>query len=340
MFEIETNLRQSHANSTEQVLIALKPISQRLDEISQNEASAQNSRTTSIEALRETNLELQNSLGSKIDDLVSSVSGAAFLGDSIRSEILLRSVTNDALARIFRTVLKQVVIPIVEEGLNSYKSASEAQITAVRNSIDSMASEFHQSVQGISKRDGNTIFQDPGPNKAGSQTNYQEHSQDSATASSSINRYPENRKATASFFKVDSGMRLWIRTWKFRWRIGTLHITVSALRMNRYYQTASNAYQISHTNEPRMAYKVLITFIPTQGFWTLRGTSISCKSQGDQRGYLELYPVLSFFAVVPSNSDVFNFALNGDLDGLRQLFRNRAGSPMDRNENGWTPLHV
>ncbi len=342
MFKIETNLRQSHANSTEQVLNALKPINRRLDEVVRNETSAsmgQNSRTISVEALRETNLELQNSLGSKIDGLVSSVSGAAFLGDSIRSEILLRSVTNDALARIFRTELKQVVIPIVEEGLDSYKSASEAQITAVRESIDSMANELHQSLQGTSKQDGNTTFQDPGPKKAGSQTNNREHLQDSATASSSIQQYCA-RKSTASSFKIDSGMRIWIRTWNLRWRVGNLHVTVSAFKMNRYYQTVSNAYQISHSNEPRIAYKVLITFIPLQTFWTFRVTSISCRSQRDQRGYLELCPMLSFFAVVPSSSGVFSFVLMDDLDGLRQLFRNRAGSPTDRNEFGWTPLHV
>ncbi len=343
MFKIETNLKQSHADSTEQVLNALKPISWRLDEVVRNETSAsmgQSSRTTSIEALRETNLELQNSLGSKIDGLVSSVSGAAFVGDSLRSETLLRSATNDALARIFRAELKQVVIPIVEEGLNSYKSASEAQITAVRESIDSMANELHQSLQGISKQDGNTTFQDPGPKKAGSQTNNQEHPRDSATASFSIHQHPETRRATANDFDVGSDMRLWIRTWNFRWRVGTLQVTVSAFKKSRYYQTVSNAYQISHTNEPRMAYKVLITFIPTQTFWTFRGTSISCRNQRDHRGYLELCPMLSFFAVVPNNSDVLQFAGRGDLAGLRQLFRNRAGSPTDRDEDGGTSLHV
>ena len=300
----------------------------------------QNSRSASVEAHRKTNLELQNSLGSKIDDLVSSVSGAAFLGDSVRSELLLHSATTNTLARMFRTELKQVVIPIVEEGLNSYKSASEAQITAIRESIDSIADRFHQSLQGISKRNRDTPFQDLGPEKARSQTNEEEHLQDSAIASSSIHRYPGTRKTSANSFKVDSGMRLWIRTWSFRWMVGTLHVTVSAFKMTRYYQAVSNAYQISHTNEPRMAYKALITFIPRQGFWTSRGTLISCRSQRDQRGYLELCPMLSFFAVVPRKSDVFQFAWRGDLDGLRRLFRDRAGSPTDRDETGWTPLHV
>ncbi|KAF6221987.1 hypothetical protein HO133_001955 [Letharia lupina] len=149
MFRIETNLKQSHPISTEQVLNALKPISRRLDVIAQNEASASMghaSLSTSIEALRETNLDLHNTLDGKLDNLMSGLSQAPFLRDSIRSEIFVRPSTNDVLARIFREELKHVVIPIVEDRLKANKSASEAQIVSIRESIDSMASEFQQNL--------------------------------------------------------------------------------------------------------------------------------------------------------------------------------------------------
>ena len=341
IFRVETNLRQSHANSTEQVLDALKPISRRLDSIAQNEASTSMGRTsmsTAVEALRESNLELQNSLGGRIDGLVSSVSRAALLGDSIRSESLFGPAAGDLLARIFRTQLKEVVIPIVEDSLNSYKSASEAQIVAIRESIDSMANEFHQSMQGVCGQDRNTAFHDSGPENAESWTNNRDHLQGSAAGSFSIRQYPKTFRGNNSS-TFDSEKRLWIRHWCFRWRVGILQVTVSAFKIDRHYQTVSNAYQIK-TTEPRMAYRVLITFIPKQSFLTLRGTSISCWSQRDQRGYLELCPMLSSFAVIPGDSDVFVMSIKGDVDGLRQLFLNRAGSPADRNEIGWTPLYV
>lgn len=62
--------------------------------------------STAVEALREPNLELQNSLGSKIDGLVPIVSRATLLGDCIGSEILFGPATGDALARTFRTELE------------------------------------------------------------------------------------------------------------------------------------------------------------------------------------------------------------------------------------------
>ena len=341
MFRVETNLRQSHVNSTEQVLDALKPISRRLDIIAQNETSASMGRTsmsTAVEALRESNLELRNSLGSRIDGLVSSVSRATLPGDSIPSDILFGPAAGDVLARIFRTQLKEIVIPIVEDSLNSYKSASEAQIIAIRESIDSMANEFHQSMQGVCGQDKDPTFHDPGPEIAELGTNNRDHLQGSTAGSFDICQYPETFRENNSS-TLDSEKRLWIRHWGFRWRVGILQVTVSAFKIDRHYQTVSNAYQIK-TTEPRMAYRVLITFIPTQSCLTLRGISISSRSQRDQRGYLELCPMLSSFAVIPGDSDVFVMSIKGDVDGLRHLFLNRAGSPTDRNERGWTPLHV
>lgn len=343
MFRIETNLKQSHAISTEQVLNALKPISRRLDVIAQNEASASMghaSLSTSIEALRETNLDLHNTLEIKLDNLMSGLSQAPFLRDSIRSEILVRPSTNDVLARIFRTELKHVVIPIVEERLNAYKSASEAQLVAIRESIDSMANGFQQSLQSVSRLDANTSYQDSGPEKDGFGRETQENVQSSAATSLSIGQYPEvYREVSPSSALIDPATRLWTHTWCFRWRVGSLHVTASAFQMHSCYQTFSNAYQISHIG-PKIGYKLQMTFIPAQSLLTLRGISISCRSQRDQRGYLELCPILSSFAVIPYNSDVFSFSAKGDLEELRQLFFNRVGSPTDRDEDGWTPLHV
>lgn len=343
MFRIETNLKQSHAISTEQVLNALKPISRRLDVIAQNEASASMGHaplSTSIEALRETNLDLHNTLDGKLDNLMSGLSQAPFLRDSIRSEIFVRPSTNDVLARIFREELKHVVIPIVEDRLKANKSASEAQIVSIRESIHSMANEFQQSLQSVSRSDANTAYQDSVPEKEGLGRETQEHIQSSAATSLSIGQYPEAyREICPSSALINPAKRLWTHTWCFRWRVGSLHVRASAFQMHSCYQTFSNAYQISHIG-PKIGYKLQMTFIPAQCLLTLRGISISCRSQRDQRGYLELCPILSSFAVIPYNSDVFSFSAKGDLEGLRQLFFNRVGSPTDRDEDGWTPLHV
>jgi len=44
--------------------------------------------------------------------------------------------------------------------------------------------------------------------------------------------------------------------------------------------------------------------------------------------------------MVPANADVFIFAANGNIEGLKELFRSRKASPLDTDAVGRTPLHV
>jgi hypothetical protein len=44
--------------------------------------------------------------------------------------------------------------------------------------------------------------------------------------------------------------------------------------------------------------------------------------------------------VVPSESPIFRFAENGDISGMKELFRTKEASPFDRNPYGWTLLDV
>lgn len=344
MFRIETNLKQSQANSTEEVLNALKPISRHLEVVARNEASASMghaSLSTSVEALRMTSIAPQSNIDNKIDGLLSDPSPAPHLEDSIRSEILVPPSTSDTLARIFRMELKQVVIPIVEESLDSYKSASEAQIVAIRENINSVTKEFHYSLQGFSRQDGNKVSRDFEPEKAGFGTENQKHLQGSKTASFGIVKSSQTyEEASSSRPLVVSDKRLWIRTWCYRWRVGSLHVTTSTFEMDNSDLTVSNTGRISQTSKRRMAYRVLITFIPAQNFLTSRGISLGFRSQQDQRGCLEICPIIRSFAVIPKGSIVFFFSHTDNVEGLRQLFHNGAGSPTDRDENGWTPLHV
>lgn len=46
------------------------------------------------------------------------------------------------------------------------------------------------------------------------------------------------------------------------------------------------------------------------------------------------------YNVVPHNSLVFMYALDGDVIGLQRLFDKHEASPLDCHEDGWTPLHV
>jgi hypothetical protein len=49
---------------------------------------------------------------------------------------------------------------------------------------------------------------------------------------------------------------------------------------------------------------------------------------------------ISTYNIVPDNSLVFLFARSGNIRGLQELFRSGLASPFDRNECGFTVLHV
>lgn len=42
----------------------------------------------------------------------------------------------------------------------------------------------------------------------------------------------------------------------------------------------------------------------------------------------------------PSGADVFQYAYNGNFQGIRELFHSGQASPYDTSETGLTPLHV
>lgn len=325
------------------ILDAMEPVNRHSDLVARNGINTSREQATLIslvEVLQETNLNLQNSMNSRMDDLESKIAGAPFLGDFKQPQNLVELASNNTLARIIRTELKQLVIPVVEARSSSYQSASEAQIVAIREIIDSMANDFHQSMQGVSRHDEKKTFQVSGRNEHNVETD-QECLRNSAADSFSVDQnFDACRANKDSTTLLKSHVRLWIRTWTFKWRVGTLYVTVSVFKIDRDYQTTRNAYQTSNIHEPRMAYRLQLDFIPGQNFLALKGTSISCRSQRDQRGYLEICPMISSFAVIPCHSDIFSLSRNGDIEGLRLLFRNRAGSPTDRDERGRTPLHV
>lgn len=51
-------------------------------------------------------------------------------------------------------------------------------------------------------------------------------------------------------------------------------------------------------------------------------------------------PRLAVHNVVPNDSPIFNLAAEGNLQGMLELFRNGKASLNDRDEKGWSILHV
>ena len=331
MFAIEANLQQGQASSTERMLAALEPISQRLDLIEQVETSAstgQASLNTSFEVLREASASSQSHIDNRFDSLSRELSEMRILGGSSTSEIVVRPSANDTLIRILREELKQLVMPIQDQ-LNLHSMASDSHHRKLRGQIDSIANGIHQRFQDHPQHVDAMATQDfsAGEPEYESRVSSPERSPHYRIATSRASCNAKVDEEAAAFIPSITSRRVWNRTWSVAWRLGFLQIRVSA-------------YEICNTVRRRMSYEVLIDFKPSQRFLTLRGVSISCRSQQDQRGSLQLCPTLSSFAVVSQDSDAFKAIEEGDLVRLRNLFRNGKASPTDRNEEGITLLHV
>ncbi|KAI4118195.1 MAG: hypothetical protein LQ345_001699 [Seirophora villosa] len=88
----------------------------------------------------------------------------------------------------------------------------------------------------------------------------------------------------------------------------------------------------------RKTYQVTIEFQPAQALIQLRGLTLSVTNIQDQRGYSQICPFISTFAVVPWTAKIMEFSTKNDIEGIRALFERQLAAPSDRNEWGMTPL--
>lgn len=127
---------------------------------------------------------------------------------------------------------------------------------------------------------------------------------------------------------------MWSRNWSFSWPVGVLTVYISAS------QSKSPAEVRAFTGSIRYSYSVSIYFRPALSRVLARGISFKYKSQQDQRGFYQRCPMLTTFAVVPDDAEVFKCVLNSDIEGLKALFRAGLAAPTDRNKSLCSLLHV
>ncbi|KAG6989773.1 amidase [Physcia stellaris] len=80
-------------------------------------------------------------------------------------------------------------------------------------------------------------------------------------------------------------------------------------------------------------------FRPSLSTILARGISVEYKSQQGHRGFYERCPMLTTFAIVPDNAEVFRCVNNGDIEALKTLFAAGLAAPTDRKGNMTSLLH-
>ena len=278
----------------------------------------------------------------KLDQLGSILASVRIGKPHLRSTTTLGASTPDTFMKILRAELQRVVKPTVEEYLDSYKSNHEVQLEGIRRNLDQIILDLGRSSQD----------QDA--------SNHIKGSQESITISEKCDTQDDDflprENTIGNTDHICSGVgletqsnrgvvgswgRSWSRSWIFRWRIGVLIVTVSASQSRfRVRRRRYQAFKIMKPSSARYTYRVSLDFQPAQNLWVRRGLSMVCKSQQDHRGYHQICPMISTFAIVPHDAEAFSCVALADIPGLQYLFGARLAAPTDRDPEAVSLLLV
>lgn len=275
----------------------------------------------------------QDAVNVKLDALGVSQSQLHINHSQVQSSTVLAAPTEDVLVRMFRAETLRMVIPTVQQCFSTSKANSDNQVNEIKRIIDEMAHQLGSKL-GKTKLENNLSSCDPLPKVYNEPTHLH---QDQANLAASCNL----DISAPSFAKRQNNshgrhIRQWRRSWTLRWTIGTLWVNIMSITSRK----TSPEFRIGEFPSPQKAYRLMIEFQPAQGLVQLRGLTLSITNTQDQRGYSQICPLMSTFAVIPSDADIMHFAWLNDVEGMQDLFERRLAAPSDRDERGRTPLMV
>lgn len=252
----------------------------------------------------------------------------------VRSSTILEVPTEDVLARMFRAQLQRVVVPTVQQCFNTMKKSPDQRLDEMMRKIDEMAQQLG-SMSSKHVEDRFKPSSDHFPEANNEPTHARQDMADLAVSCSpEMTAFDVAKRQNKLHGRH---IRHWRRSWILRWTIGTLWVTVSTTTINR---RMSPEFRIGVIPSSQKAYRVTIEFIPAQSLVQLRGLALSVANTQDPRGYSQICPFISTFAVVPYFADIMLYAISNNVEGIRYLFERGLAAPSDRDEWGNTPLMV
>ncbi len=263
-----------------------------------------------------------------INALGTSLSHTHIRSNHVQSSTVLTVPTEDVLARVFRAELQQVIMPNVQQCFDTFKASSGSQLDEIRQQIDQMAQQLGSRVTSNEPRNVKQSLGTPQA-KDSVPTHFHQDPTDLTTPLCFVTNqqsHPQSRQ-----------YQKWSYSWVFYWRIGMLRVTISTSVTKR---NMSPDYRAGGYLSPEKSVRVNIQFVPAQRLIQCRGLEMSVATKSDQRGFYQICPFISTFAVVPWDADVFEFVRANDVKGIQDLFQRGLAAPSDRSGNGWTPLMV
>ena len=222
-----------------------------------------------------------------------------------------------------------MIMATVQQCIEKYKASSDRQLDDIRKTIDEMVQQFSSgsSDDGISSSSSST------PSRSQSHIH-----QDSVDLINPCDLRDSIFGASKYQYQPKSRLyKRWTCSWRFRWTIGTLCVTISTSITKR---STSPDYTTSGFVPSQETCRVTVVFIPAISLYQFRGLQLSIENTRDQRGYYQICPFLSTFAVVPDDAEVMEYAYKNDIEGLQSLFQRGLAAPSDRDSDSRTPLMV
>ena len=246
----------------------------------------------------------------------------------LQSSTILTAPTEDLLARLFRAEIHQC--------LNTFMGSHNSHLEDIKKKIDEMANQLG-SIAGGNQQHGVWPCHGSLPEKTIAPTHIPQDSIDLATPLAPVTAVLGGSNSNYQNRPRGLHHQKWSCSWKFHWRIGMLRVTISTTVTKR---RESPDYRVGGLSSPQKSYQVTVQFIPAQSLIQLRGVELSVANRQDQRGYYQICPLLSTFAVVPKDAEVFRFVGKNNIEGIQNLFQKRLAAPSDRNKDGTTLLMV
>ncbi|KAL8884191.1 MAG: hypothetical protein Q9215_007709 [Flavoplaca cf. flavocitrina] len=269
----------------------------------------------------------QSTLNTKLEDISTTLSRVSVQNNHLVSSTTVTAPLEGLLAPIVRAELRRVIIPTVQQCFEKYRASSDRQLDDIRKTIDEMVQQF--SSGSSDDRISSSLSSTPGR----SQSHFHQDSVDLInpcdlpTSTFGVSQHQNQPKSRL--------YKRWNYSWSFHWTIGTLYVTISTSVTKR---SKSPDYSISGFVPPQKACRVSVTFTPAICLNQFRGLQLSVANTRDQRGFYQICPFLSTFAVVPKDAEVMLCARSNNVEGLQSLFQRGLAAPSDRDDDGRTPL--
>ena len=295
----------------------------------------QDSLNAAVESLKSRTFGSQAETSVQLTQIQSMLSGIRLDERHTRSHTTLQDLPRSALIPTFRTELKRIVIPMVEECFGHNKSRFDLQMDGIHHGIDQMAQSLGDVLKDRPTVDRHSWTQSPVQTVFESAQPEEEvrHSQGRKEREIlSLDNFRPSTDCQGSQFDT------WSRTWTHRLSIGILCIRVFASRIRSKDGAKSRAFGRNTSAWSEEVYNLYISLQPAR--MLSKGVSLTIGSRFDQSGYYFRCPEISAFAIIPSSSKIFMLAVSGDVKGLQTLFMNKLASPTDRDIDGYTVLHV